>query len=252
MEYTVLQLAKLAGVSTRTLRYYEEVKLLIPAGRKENKYRYYSQIEVDKLQQILFYKELGMELIDIQNILNSPDFNKQFALEEHLKQLLLKKTRIEQLIKNVQNTMKHEKGLYVMSNQEKFEGLKKEMVSKNEEKYGKEIREKYGADRIEKSNAKMMNLTQEEYEKMTNLGVSLNELLEEAVNKEAAPASELGKAAYEMHKEWLSFTWQMYSKEAHIGLSQMYLADKRFKEYYDSKVEGCALFLKEAIAIHAQ
>ncbi|CAM5616222.1 MerR family transcriptional regulator OS=Lysinibacillus sphaericus OX=1421 GN=LS41612_05820 PE=4 SV=1 [Lysinibacillus sphaericus] len=83
MEYTILQLAKLSGVSTRTLRYYDEIDLLKPARTNEAGYRFYGQQEVDILQQILFYKALDMKLETIHNIIHAPDFQHKAALKTH-------------------------------------------------------------------------------------------------------------------------------------------------------------------------
>lgn len=252
MEYTILELASMAGISTRTLRYYEQIGLLCPAGRTETGYRLYTQEEVDALQLILFYKELGLPLAAIKDILQDPGFDRVTALHQHLKELKEKQRQIEQLIRNVTNTLKAEKGEGTMTNKEKFEGLKKELLEENEEKYGVEIREKYGVEEVEKSNAKLMNLSEEQYGEMTELGRALNQLLVEAVRKGEAANSEMGKKACEMHREWLSYTWPSYTKEAHVGLTQMYVADERFRAYYDGEVEGCAGFLREAVGIFAK
>lgn len=251
MEYTILQLAKLSGVSTRTIRYYEEIGLLTPAGRKENGYRMYTQKEVDVLWQILFYRELGMKLSEVADLLQKRETARTKTLKVHLKELESERERIDRLIQTVQKTIWKEEGKITMTNQEKFEGLKKEMIQKNEETYGEEIRGKYGTDKVEESNAKLMNLTEEEYADMQNTGAKLQELLEEAVEKGISPDTETGKEAYELHRKWLSFTWSFYSKEAHVGLTEMYLADERFKSYYDTNVEGCAAYLKEVVAIYA-
>lgn len=81
MEYTVQKLSKLAGISTRTLRYYDEIGLLKPLKINSSGYRIYGQNEVNKLQQILFYRELGINLENIKNIINSPNFDSLSALK---------------------------------------------------------------------------------------------------------------------------------------------------------------------------
>lgn len=124
MEYTIKNLARISGVSTRTLRYYDQIGLLCPARIAANDYRIYGQKEVDLLQQILFYRELGVSLKEIHQILNDPDFDKARALESHLSALLLRKKQIERLIDNVTKTIGSLKGECVMSDNEKFEGFK--------------------------------------------------------------------------------------------------------------------------------
>lgn len=90
MEYTVQKLAKLAGVSTRTLRYYDEIDILKPARMNSSGYRIYGQTEVDRLQQILFYRELGVSLENIKMIMNTPGFDSTKALKDHREKLLEK------------------------------------------------------------------------------------------------------------------------------------------------------------------
>ena len=98
MEYTVAELAGIAGVSSRTLRYYDEIGLLTPSRTKENGYRRYGQDEVDELQHILFYRELGLSLEDIRSILTSRDFDRVAALEDHLRALRNKRENLDELI----------------------------------------------------------------------------------------------------------------------------------------------------------
>lgn len=137
-----------------------------------------------------------------------------------------------------------------MKNREKFEEFKKELLQENEEKYGTEIREKYGEDTVAESNAKMMNLSMEEYDAMQKIGAEINARLEKAVQAGEEPAGTEGQEIAALHKKWLSYTWPKYSGQAHAGLVQMYVADERFRMYYDGNVEGCAAFLKAAVEIY--
>ena len=109
MEYSIHKLAQLAGVSTRTLRYYDEIGLLSPKRISSNGYRVYGQKEVDLLQQILFYRELEVPLDEIKCIVWSKDYDGLAALQEHLAALKAKKQQIELLIRNVKKTILHEK-----------------------------------------------------------------------------------------------------------------------------------------------
>jgi DNA-binding transcriptional MerR regulator len=159
MEYTVLALSRLAGVSTRTLRYYDGMGILKPARISSSGYRIYGCREVDRLQQILFYRELGVSLTEIRNILSSPSFDEIQALKQHRERLLVNKEKLDLLITNVDKSIALKERNIKMSDMEKFEGFKKKLVDTNEEKYGKEIREKYGDDIVDKSNTKMINMT---------------------------------------------------------------------------------------------
>lgn len=249
MEYTVQKLAKLAGVSNRTLRYYDEIDILKPARINSSGYRIYGEAEVDKLQQILFYRELGVSLEHIKNIVTSPEFDGATALKEHRKKLLKKRKQLDLLIANVEKTIASTEGRIQMSNKEKFEGFKKKMIEDNEKKYGKEIREKYGEDIVDKSNAKVMNMTEEEHSAVTKLANEVKETLAQAFAK-GDPASELAQKAADLHKQWLCFYWDEYNKEAHANLAQMYVADERFTAYYDKEQPGTAEFLRDAIQIY--
>jgi DNA-binding transcriptional MerR regulator len=246
MEYTVQKLASLAGVSTRTLRYYDEIGILKPARINSSGYRIYGQAEVDRLQQILFYRELGVGLESIKDIVMAPSFDGAKALREHREKLLAKKEQLDLLIANVDKTIALTEGRIKMSNKEKFEGFKKKMIEDNEKKYGKEIREKYGKETVEKSNAKVMNMTQEQYDEVTALADQLHETLAEAF-KTGDPASDIAQKAADLHKQWLTYYWNEYNKEAHAGLAQMYVDDERFTAYYDKEQPGTAEFLRDAI-----
>lgn len=250
MEYTVQKLACLAGVSARTLRYYDEIGLLSPARLSTSGYRIYGEKEVDVLQQILLYRETGLELEQIKDAIHKPDFNYLEVLQEHLRKLESRKEQLDRLIETVSKTIEKEKGNIRMSNQEKFEGFKKNLVEENEKTYGKEIREKYGEETVDESNAKLMNLTEEAYNRMQEIGGEINRILEEAVKNNEYPEDTVGEKVALLHKEWLSFTWPSYTPQAHKGLVQMYVADERFKKYYDKNVEGCAQFLKAAVEYH--
>ncbi len=243
------KLAQLAGVSSRTLRYYDEIGILSPARTNSSGYRIYGQKEVDRLQQILFYRELGIALETVKEIITSPTFDAELALKEHREQLLEKRKQLDLLITNVEKTIASSEGRMTMSDQEKFEGFKKKMVEENEQKYGKEIREKYGEETVEQSNAKLMNMSQEDYEAVTKLESAVRTTLAEAF-KTGDPAGELAQKAADLHKQWLTYYWTAYSKEAHAGLAQMYVDDERFTAYYDKEQPGTAAFLRDAIQIY--
>lgn len=249
MEYTVQRLANLAGISSRTLRYYDEIGILKPARINSSGYRIYGEAEVDRLQQILFYRELGVSLDSIKEIVTAPSFDGSNALREHREKLLEKRDQLDMLIANVDKTIALTEGRIKMSNKEKFEGFKKKMIEDNEKKYGREIREKYGKDTVEKSNAKLMNMTEEEYARATRLAEEVMATLAEAF-KTGDPASSIAQKAADLHKQWLTLYWSEYSKEAHAGIAQMYVDDERFTAYYDKEQPGTAAFLRDAILIY--
>ncbi|MBC1271291.1 MerR family transcriptional regulator [Listeria booriae] len=248
MEYTVQKLAMLAGVSTRTLRYYDEIGILKPARINSSGYRIYGQNEVDRLQQILFYREMNVGLDKIKAILEQPDFDETEALKTHRAQLLDKRKQLDELIRNVEKSIAHSERRITMTDQEKFEGFKQKMIDENEEKYGTEIREKYGDDKINKSNAKLKGMSEAEMERVNRLAETILVELAEAFET-GDPAGDKAQEVAAMHKEWLSTYWDTYSKEAHAGLAQMYVDDERFTAYYDKDQPGLAAFLRDAIVI---
>jgi DNA-binding transcriptional MerR regulator len=246
MEYTVKQLADLAGVSTRTLRYYDQIGLLKPAGTTEAGYRLYGAVEVDRLQQILFYREMGMELEQIREIVNSPDFDLKEALLSHRDSLLRKRNRLDQLLETVERSLAGLEGRIKMSDKEKFEGFKKQFIAENEEKYGQEAREKYGDAAVDASNATLLGMSEDEWKRFSALGEEVIRTLLEAM-EQGSPESELGLKVGELHRQWLGCTWSTYSPEAHVGLGEMYVADERFTAYYDQYRPGAAEFLRDCI-----
>ncbi len=251
MEYTIQKLAKLAGVTTRTLRYYDQIGLLHPDRVNSAGYRIYGDKQVDRLQQILFYRDLGLGLEEIKDILLSPEFDHLAALRSHRLKLIEKQQQIEQLIKTVDITIwAKERGIF-MDNQDKFTGFKQKLVQENEHQYGKEIREKYSEDTVNASNNKLMGLSRQEYNRMQALNQAIQDALDEAFPT-GDPSCQVAQKAAQMHKEWLAFTWTSYSKEAHAGLANMYVEDDRFAQYYDRGQKGKAQFLRDAILLYLE
>ncbi|MCL2108430.1 MAG: MerR family transcriptional regulator [Oscillospiraceae bacterium] len=253
MEYTINKLAKIAGITTRTLRHYDKIGLLKPSRINSSGYRIYGQREIDLLQQILFYRELGVSLENIKSIISAPNFDSTAALESHLTALLDKKKQLNKLIANVRKSILAAKGEVTMSDNQKFEGFKEKLIDDNEVQYGAEIRGKYGDDAIDFSNAKVKSMSEEQWRQAESLREEINATLKVAMES-GEPSSELAQKACDLHRQWLCMFWKdgTYSKEAHRGLGEMYVADERFKAHYEKVAEGCAEFLREAINIYCK
>ena len=247
MDYTVKQLADLSGGSVRTLHYYHQIGLLTPYQRTDAGYRLYGPVEVDRLQQILFYRELGFALDKIATLLDAPNFDRQKALQGHLAALSAQRERLNALILTVEKTIQQETGGFQMNDPEKFEGFKNTLVEENERHYGEEIRAKYGSGAVDRTNEMIRSLTPEQYEGWKKLEQDILNGLEQAVLNQDTPDSAVGKQLADLHRQWLLYTWSSYSPAAHKGLAQMYVCDERFTAYYDRNVPGCALFLRDAI-----
>ena len=249
MEYTVRKLAQLAGVSPRTLRYYDKIGILRPARINSSGYRLYGEAEVDRLQQILFHKELGMDLGSIKAVITSPSFDRAEALRKHRQGLLERRSRLDLLIANVDKSIAAIEEGATMPDKDKFRGFMRELVDENEAKYGAEARQKYGEKIVGGSNAKVRGMTQEQYEESARLAAQIQETLKAAL-KTGDPAGPLAQRAVDLHRQWLSFWWDSYSKEAHAGLAQAYVDDERFTVFYDRDQPGTAAFLRDSILIY--
>ena len=249
--YGIGEVSDIAGISTRTLRYYEETGLLAPA-RGANGYRRYTSADIDRLQEILLLRHMGMSLAEIPSALSATEEERRQMLARHLGALKAERERLDTLIRTVERTIEHiEKGV-PMDDKAKFEGMKRDLAEQNERKHGAEVRERWGDTAADEANRKMLNLSEGEFERFQELGRAINESLEAAVSANADPTGDEGERIYRLHREWLGFTWNFYTPEAHRGLAEMYVADERFTTYYEGNVAGCAAWLRDAITAHAR
>jgi len=138
------------------------------------------------------------------------------------------------------------KGDITMSNYEKFEGFKQSLIDDNEWQYGIEIRAKYGNQAVAESNANLEGMTQGQYDESERLRLVFEDTIKSALNT-GNPAGELAQKACDLHRQWLSVFYPKYSKEYHMGLGEMYVADERFRANYDTLAPGCTEFLRDAI-----
>ncbi|MGG4491583.1 MerR family transcriptional regulator [Metabacillus idriensis] len=235
----VKEVADLTGISVRTLHHYDEIGLLTPDEVTDSGYRLYSNENLETLQQILFFKELGFPLKKIKEIISSPSFDREEALRLHRKMLLEKRNRLDLMIATVEKTIKHAKGDIEMSQKEKFEGFD---FSQNP--YEQEARERFGDEAVDKANAKAAGMTKEMEENFNNLYRKLADLRHES------PSSEESQAAI---GEWYVLLNEFgdYSLDAFKGLGQMYVDDERFTKNIDKFGEGLAAYMRDAMAVYA-
>ena len=249
MEYTVKQLAEIAGISARTLRHYDKIGLLKPARINSSGYRIYTSNEVDLLQQILFFRALDIPLKKINKIIDDDTFDNLSALKEHKISLQKKQYQLKVLIDTLDKTIiSTEKGI-IMNDKDKFEGFKEKLIDDNEKRYGKEVRAKYGDDVVNRSNSKVRGMSQDQMKHADALAAEIIETLKDAFST-GDPSSDIAQRAVMLHKEWLECYWPTYSKEAHAGVAQMYVDDERFAAYYDAAQPGTAKFLRDAVMIY--
>lgn len=248
MQYTVKALAELSGVTPRTLRWYDKLGLLKPEETTGAGYRLYGPAEVDRLQQILFYRELDLPLGEIKDILDAPDFDRQGALQSHLLALRQRREQLDRLIWTVERTLRKEKGEIDMSDREKFEGFKRGLAEENDRLYGAEAREKYGSGPVDASQKNLMGLSPEQFQRWQELDRELRTGLTAAVQGKEDPAGLEGRRLSQIHREWLTILMPDCDAKRQLGIAQLYVADERFTAYYDREVSGCARFLRDAVA----
>jgi len=247
MEYKVKELATLAGISSRTLRYYDSIGLLSPAKTDGSGYRIYGPEEVDKLQIILFYRELDLPLEEIKELIGQSDFDALETLKNHLHELQKKRKRLNRIIQSVNQTIQSKEENISMADEEKFVALKQELIEKNEARYGSEVVERYGQQSLQESNKQFNNLSKDQFKKAEILEQDILETLHRIMHQEKPEGKEARKLA-EMHRQWIGFFWKSYSTEAHAGLVDMYVEDERFTRYYDGENHpGAAVFLRKAV-----
>ena len=246
-EYAVHELAELSGCTVRTLHHYDELGL-VRARRAANGYRRYGPEEVDRLQQVLLYREADLALGDIKRLLDDPSFDARDALAGHLRELRSRRTRLEGLIASVEKTLASMEGNEPMKDEEKFEAFKQELVDENEARHGAEARERWGDEAVDASNAKVMGMSEEEYRRTQELESQIKEALLAGMAS-GDPAGADAQRAADLHRQWLCAFGKdgAYSKEAHAGMAEMYVADERFKAYYEAIAPGAAEFLRGAI-----
>lgn len=250
--YSVKQLAKLAGVSVRTLHLYDEIGLLKPSARTEAGYRRYGRAELLRLQQILFYKELGLPLQEIGNILDDPGFDLLKALADHREALSARKNRISTLIATIDKTMSNlKKGETMLTPEELYEGLPKEALTK----WRRQAAKAYGQEAVERSEQALRNMSKADFQSLKNEQQEIMSALLGLVDQDPA-----GKAVQSMiarHYQNIRRFWGTAGlpdpqAEKYTGLGRLYLDDERFTSVNGKPQPALAKLMSEAMAHFAQ
>jgi len=242
MKYTVKKLADMSGVSVRTLHYYDQINLLNPQDYQENGYREYGHDEALRLQQILFFRELGFGLESIKEIMDGPDFDLAAALLTHRDLLEAKIERIYELITTVDKTINKLNGDTTMKDDELYRGFDE----KKQKEYEQEIAAKYGQKVVDQSNARVKDFTKADWDRVQDELKSIHD--EISANWDKGPESPEVQVAIARHREWLTI-FSTCDDERHLGLGEMYVADERFRENYKKFLghEDGAEFMRDAI-----
>lgn len=242
MPYTIKEIADLAGVTTRTLRYYDEIGLLSPSETGDNGYRYYDQESLLLLQQILFFRELDVPLKDIQQILNRPDFNLLEALEDHRTYLLKRSKRLKTLIETVDQTMATIKGEWIMSDKDYFEGF-------DETQYEAEAEQRWGnTPQWAQSQKKWASYSKEQREAIKIEGGEITKRMV-GTGPELSPDDPDVQAAIRDYHAYINKYFYTCDVEFIRNLADMWVQDPRFTVNYERIREGGAAFVREAVHI---
>ena len=245
MKKSISEMAKLSGVSVRTLHYYDEIGLLAPSEVvSETGYRYYNEDSLEKLQQILFYRELDFPLKEIVQIMNASDYNKEEALRKQRELLKLKRKRLDKLIGLLNANLK---GDTTMS----FNEFDTTEIDEAKAKYAEEVKERWGnTDAYAQSQKKTSKYTKEDW-KRVNEGMDEHlKQFSESLNEN--PASEKVQGLVRGWQQYITETYYECTKEVLAGLGQMYVMDERFTKNMDKYGEGTAKLISEAIAVYCK
>jgi MerR family transcriptional regulator, thiopeptide resistance regulator len=239
---TVKQLALLAGVSVRTLHYYDEIGLLKPDSIAANGYRQYGEQAVLRLQQILFYREMDMPLQAIHDLVSRPEFDVVCTLQIHRASLQERSKRLDQLINTIDKTIEHLEGKRSMNKEEYFEGWTEE----KQPEFEKEIRQKYGEHAMDEV-IDWNTYTKEKKAAILAEGQANTQAMANLMdNSPDNPEVKIVIARWHQHMKYFYDP----SIERMRGLGQMYVDDLRFAAGYEKVKKGLALFMKQAIDVY--
>lgn len=242
MRISIGEMAKLTGVSVRTLRYYGQIGLLCPETAADSGYRWYGEADVERMQQILFFRELDFPLRDIRAILADPQYDKQEALLRQRQLLQMKRKRLDRLLALLEANLKGEQTM-------EFQGFSEAELEAARREYAHEARTRWGGtDAWRQSEEQTARLDK-------NGWVAQAEEMNAVLRKAAAlrHSDPAGPEAQDLVREWQDFISGHYydcTKEILAGLGQMYTADERFQKNLDQFGEGTASFLSAAIAAY--
>lgn len=247
MKYTVQKLAKLAGISVRTLHYYDEIGLLKPTRIGENRYRYYEENELLRLQQILFFKELDFPLDEIVKIMSATQFDTAIALHDQKELLALKKERIERLINTIDTRLKSLKGGETMNTDDLFASFDDQELVHNMQ----EAKRRWGnTDAYRQSIERVKHWTKDDYEKFKEDSEAWTKKMADIMNSGASISSDEVQQMIDQHYNGLKIFYEP-NYEMYKGLGQLYVDDPKFTAYYDRHAEGLAKFMCYAMVYYS-
>ena len=241
--YTIKQLADLANVSKRTLRYYDQIDLLKPSSVGDNGYRYYDQANVLRLQQIRFYQELDFSLEQIRQILSNSDFNALQSLTAQKAALQQKAKRLDRLIDTIDKTILHLRGTMMMDDQDLFAGFDEE----KQKKYAEEASRRWDSKLVRQSNERWNKLTAVQKKEVMAEG---NQIYKDMIAQlDEAPDSEpVQTIVARWHQHIRHFYKPSFSTLR--GLGQGYAHDPAFRATFEAMHPDLPDFLHAAINVY--
>ncbi|MFA7285610.1 MAG: MerR family transcriptional regulator [Candidatus Paceibacterota bacterium] len=246
MPYTINQLAKIANISVRTLHHYDKFGLLVSKRNQKNKYRIYEEKDLLKLQQILFFRELDFALDDIKNILEREDFDISSALKDHKQMILLKRKRLDSLIKTIDKTINKVTKKKYMKDEELYDSFtKKEM-----EELANEAKERWGhTSAYKESEQKMRSMTKEGMDQIKKEGDEIARKASLLIDRDVRDKEVQEVIA--IHYKHLS-NFYTPNPEMYRGLAEMYISDTRFTQYFENYKKGLAKFMHDAMIVFVE
>jgi len=239
MKKTVHEVAKLTGISVRTLHYYDEIGLLPPSETTDAGYRLYDDTALERLQHILFFRELDLPLKDIAKIMGSPSFDKRKALNHHRELLLLKRKRLDDLLRLVDDTLKGEQEMsFKEFDCSEIEQLQKQYAKEAEERWG-------GTEAYTESAAKTKAYGKGDWARIQSEAQIIFQAF--AANMKESPSSPAVQILVADWQDHITKNYYTCTKEILAGLGKMYTADERFSKNIDQYGSGLALFMSKAI-----
>ncbi|HET6351784.1 MAG TPA: MerR family transcriptional regulator [Coriobacteriia bacterium] len=250
MSYTVGEAAKIAHVSVRTLHHYDEIGLLEPIARSDAGYRLYSDDDLIRLQQILLYREFDFTLEEIATVLADPDFDPVDALVAQKQLVEEKLKRDEALLALLDKTILSMKGGIGMTKEEMFEVFGEDF---DPSEYEEEVQERWGeTDAYKESARRTKRYGKQDWARMKAEQDEVNgrmvALYDEGVAANDPRATDVAEEARLLIDKW----FYPLSREFHVGLAEMYLADARFTATYEKMREGLAQWWHDAIVANSQ
>ena len=250
--YTVRQVAKLSGVSVRTLHHYDEIGLLKPDSVGAIGYRYYGHADLLRLQQILLHRELGFPLDEIRQVLDAPDFDRVAALKAHRTRLAAQSRRYRQLVRTIDTTLAALEGETAMDDKAIYRGFPPEKQAEYEawlvDRYGPDMR-----GRIDETKRKLAELAPAQVRDMAAEGKAVEDDLVRAFGQALPADSGAVQGLMRRHHAWVSHAWNRPAPaQAFAGLGQMYLDHPDMRARYEARGAGMTEWLAEAMRVFAE